>query len=71
MLCSFSIIGDYKYIKDLNWLDCILRQYSIQAAVNFTDMIEEQIYTQLKEIHKKSMKRERHTVADKVIKGIP
>lgn len=52
-LCSFSIIGDYKYIKDLNWLDCILRQYSIQAAVNFTDMIEEQIYTQLKEIHKK------------------
>lgn len=52
-ICSFSIVGDYKYIKDPNWLDCILRQYSIQAAVNFTDMIEEQIYTQLKEIHKK------------------
>jgi hypothetical protein len=51
-ICSFSIVGDYKYIKDPNWLDCILRQYSIQSAVNFTDMFEEQIYSQLKEIHK-------------------
>ena len=51
-ICSFSIVGDFKYIKDPNWLDCILRQYSIQSAVNFTDMFEEQIYSQLKEIHK-------------------